>query len=284
MDDSNKLGRVRRCLARGKLGYNDDDLVKTMGQALRAAAADAPEVRPLLAQLQTLPGLGETSAAEILFEIFSLVEQHQAWEAMMRVSARELEQQLLNWTMANSGAEHRDYLGMSQIGHCPRKLYDQLRQGREWTQQSHLYCYQGYLHERDILARLAALDAGKLGPPQAFSDFGGRFQGHSDGSWAGHLLEIKSTIDWELPNGRVSQWHYWQVQTYMRYGGFARALMIYVARDTGRLRVLAIPRNEKIGELARLKAGEILEAVDHQQPPDCECGWCHKNRNQAQVA
>jgi hypothetical protein len=196
----------------------------------------------------------------------------------MTSAALDLKCQLLNWTMANSGAECRTYLGMSSIGECPLRLYNNLVHGRDWSVGQHLMCYLGYLHERDILARLAALNGSQLGPSREFSDFGGRFQGHSDGEWAGDLLEIKSTMAEVLGHiqqrGRIPRRHFWQVQTYMFYGRYACALVVYVARDTGDLYVAQIRRLDHIGEEARLKASAILEAVDHRQPPTCECGRC----------
>ena len=190
------------------------------------------------------------------------------------MQASELGKRLLNYTISHSGAETRGYLGMSAIGQCPRKLYLDMVQGREWTTQSHLFCYLGYLFEQSVLERLRAMKPDLLGPSREFSDFGGRFMGHSDGSWDGDLLEIKSITASRFPGGRISNGHYWQVQTYMRYGGYKRANVIYVARDTGEIRVIEVRFNSRIAELARLKAGSILEAVDRREPPECECGWC----------
>lgn len=187
---------------------------------------------------------------------------------------KDLAKKLLNYTITNSGAEHRTYLGMSAIGRCQRQLYHDLLHGREWTTQAHFYCYLGYLFERDILARLAAIDPNLLGPGQEFSDFAGRFMGHSDGEWDGDLLEVKSTTEDRLPNGRIPDQHFWQIQTYMHYGDYARAKIIYIARDTGSFRVRNIDRVHKMGELARIKAATILEAVDLRQPLACECGRC----------
>lgn len=191
------------------------------------------------------------------------------------MQASKLGKLLLNHTITHSGAERRTYLGMSQIGHCQRKLYYIMVQGREWTTQAHLYCHLGYLFEESILARLRAIEP-LLGPSREFSDFGGRFAGHSDGEWDGDLLEIKSTTSNLLidMNGRIPRNHFWQVQVYMFYGHYKQAQVIYVARDTGQLRVEAIRFHERTAELARLKAASILEAVDLRQPPECECGRC----------
>jgi hypothetical protein len=194
------------------------------------------------------------------------------------VNPVQLKDLLLDWTVANSGAEERNYLGMSAIGRCPRQLYDQMVGARTWNLQGHQLCYLGYLFERDVLARLQAINADLLGGPREFSDFGGRFQGHSDGEWDGDLLEIKSTTAETVreikETRRVPHDHYWQVQTYMHYGNYRRATVIYVARDRGDVYVASVPRNHRVGERARLKAATILEAVDHRQPPEGECGYC----------
>jgi hypothetical protein len=194
------------------------------------------------------------------------------------MNAVDLKQNLLNWTLANSGAECRTYLGMSAIGNCPLQLYNNMIYGRDWTTGQHLMCYEGYLHERDILDRLQALNGSQIGPGRELSAFGGRFQGHTDGEWDGDLLEIKSTRPetlnqiWET--GRLPMRHFWQVQCYMHYGHYRQAYVIYKVRDTGDLYVARLRYLNHIGEKCHLKASAVLEAVDHQQPPECECGRC----------
>ena len=192
------------------------------------------------------------------------------------MNASKLNSMLVNWTMNNSGIEYRDYLGMSAIGDCRLKLYTRMIQGQRFNLQDHLFCYEGYLAERDIIERLRSLDASALGPSQEFSDFGGRFQGHTDGSWDGDLLEVKSVAktEWLPTTDRIAAKHYWQVQIYMMYGRYEETKMIYKARDTGQMRVVHIKRNHRVGEMARIKAQEILEAVDHRRPPECDCGRC----------
>jgi hypothetical protein len=220
------------------------------------------------------------------------------------MEAIELKRMFLNWALANSGAEHRDYLGMSAIGQCPLRLYKQMVQGREWSTKDHLYCERGYAEEQRALMKLAALDGidisrlplypyaafrarlneliaerqGCLGPNREFVDFGGRFQGHSDGSWDGDLLEIKSVTQPKLEairaDGRLPGENYYQVQCMMHYGGYSRAMMVYVARDTGEMQMMLARRNERAGEAMRLKAATVLEAVEHKTPPECECRWC----------
>jgi hypothetical protein len=196
------------------------------------------------------------------------------------MQAEMLGKQLLNFTIAHSGAETRGYLGMSAIGQCPARLYREIVQGREWTTQSHLYCYVGYLFEQSVIERLKVMSPALLGPSREFSDFHGRFMGHSDGSFDGDLLEIKSITATKMAeiDGHIPHNHYWQVQTYMRYGGYKRAQVVYVTRDSGEMKVVEVRFNERVAELARLKAASILEAVDRREPPECECGWCNTDR------
>lgn len=194
------------------------------------------------------------------------------------MSASQLSTQLVQWTVQNSGAEHRDYLGMSQIGRCPLELYHQLLKGRAWNAQDHFYCYLGYLFENDIRTRLQGLDPARLGPGRAFSDFNGRFQGHTDGEWDGQLLEIKSVTASRLAPiraaHRVPIQHYQQSQIYMHYGRYQYATLIYIARDTGVIYVTSLAYRDYLADQLKLKAATILEAVDYQSPPDCECGFC----------
>lgn len=220
------------------------------------------------------------------------------------MQAPPLESKLLNFTLANAGVEHRDYLGMSAIGRCPLSLYREMIQGRQWTTQGRLYCERGYAEEQRILVKLAALDGldvtklplfpfkafrdqldamlksrpkpGDLGPSEIFSDFGGMFQGHSDGSWEDTLLEIKSTMSAKLPvnGGQIMHGHFWQAQCYMYYSGYRWATMIYVARDTGEIRVARVRYNERRAEMCRIRAAEVLEALERKRPPECVCGRC----------
>ena len=220
------------------------------------------------------------------------------------MEARDLKYSLLNWTYANSGIERRTYLGMSKIGHCSLRLYKEMIYGREATARDHLYCERGYAEEQRILMKLAAIDGidiaqlplfpyaafrarlneliavrqGCLGPDREFSDFGGRFQGHSDGSWEGDLLEIKSVgadkFDRIRQGSRLPSENYYQVQCYLHYGGYNRALVFYINRDTGDIYTRTIYYQEHIGEMLHLKAATILEHVDYRQPPPCDCGLC----------
>src|SRR5215208_5290958 len=84
----------------------------------------------------------------------------------------------------------RDYLGISAIGKCPRKVVREYLHGkntRDLTLQAHLMCYAGGLFERDVMRRLAEIGVAHIpaleGEQQieVVSALDPRFRGHVDG-------------------------------------------------------------------------------------------------------
>jgi len=196
------------------------------------------------------------------------------------MNANEISDQLLTWTIKNSGAEHRQYLGMSAISACPTELYRWMTRGRHWDTRSHLSCYSGYLFESDIKHRLMAIYGHLLKPGRELvADFDHRYMGHTDGEIDALLLEIKSVTNDKLErirsvDRRIPRNHYEQVQAYMRHGGYQLAVVVYVARDTGALWTTEITFNKPVAERLDEKARSILAAVDANREPKCTCGRC----------
>lgn len=176
--------------------------------------------------------------------------------------------------------EERNYLGMSSIGSCPRRLYFEMKNGREMPGPTlkRLF-HEGHLHEQDLLARLQqagyVVDLYQL---ELVAPFDARFRGHIDGVLAGTLLEIKSVNDERFmivqDLGALAE-HRAQAQIYMRYGSFADALIIYKQRSYGELHVVMLRHDEKESRLLEMKVQLILKAVDGKGPlPACSCGRC----------
>ncbi len=195
-----------------------------------------------------------------------------------------LTDQLLHHLRANSGLEqHRAYLGMSAISECPLELYRRFLGGQTLNDRAHAFCYLGYLFERDCKARLLAIGQYVAGSERELvAPWDARFQGHTDGETAaGDLLEIKSVSENRLlrirqDEGRLPNEHFYQVQTYLRYGPYERALVVYVCRETFEHYAVVAPRREAVGLAMEDKARRILAAVDSGRPPQCECGRCHR--------
>lgn len=194
-----------------------------------------------------------------------------------------VQDQILKHVMKHSGFEpDRKYIGMSAIAHCARDQYNDYVHGRRVNDQAHLYCYAGYLYENDLRARLT--DMGIYKPDSSVelvAPFDERFRGHTDGESAeGELIEIKSINAKGFllvqEQNRAKPDHYFQVQTYMYFGPWRDALIVYVCRETFEHYVLKIAKSKHVGEQMADKAKYVLAAIDAQQPPQCECGRCRR--------
>lgn len=207
------------------------------------------------------------------------------------MNAAVLQDALVRITAENSGhEEHRDYLGMSQIAKCPRRLFFEIQNGTPSDLDGKLRCYKGYQMECDLLTRMALvldlLGGDWILAPEVgeISALGEQFIGHPDGELVSLdgkeriLVEIKSTLqeslDRILERARIPTRHWWQVQCYLRFGGWERALIIYEARDTGRIYVHPVRRDERTGERCERKARLVLDALEVGAPPRCACGRC----------
>lgn len=202
---------------------------------------------------------------------------------MSNDDAKAIEHILASWTVNSSGHdERRDYLGMSGIGDCPLEQYRRFVSGQHFPPSALLRTHAGYVWERSIKERLAA--CGLLfigGERELVALFDSRFRGHTDGEIAfngrRYLLEIKSVVDFVLSETKskgIPKRHWMQVQAYEHFGGYDEAMILYVARDSGRLYLAAAERNAAAGRDIEERAKRILEAIDLGKPPACECGKC----------
>ena len=196
--------------------------------------------------------------------------------------------------------EYRNYLGMSGIGGCPREQYFRMTDPEPSDQRLQWYGWTGYLHEAGVkclLGRerdgvLTFLGARGLGR-ELVADFDGRYRGHVDVELSdGTLVEVKTT-GWrkllqQIKKERAKPRHYDQVQAYLKHGPYARAVVVYVARDIPHMSfykqggwlppfwcvdVEPWPARQ---EMLDQKAKAILKAVDGGKPPDCACRWCKR--------
>ena len=184
----------------------------------------------------------------------------------------------------NSGLDqHRDYLGISKIADCPRRAFREYHNGPSLTPESHVMCYAGYEQERLVMEILER--SGIARPPESInrevtSPFDNRLRGHIDGvAVDGSLLEIKSVnsrkFEKLFETGRALFPHYVQVQLYMRYGYFARALVVYRNRETYGHIVMSVRYVPERAEEFETKAKLLLQAIDENKLPACECRHCH---------
>lgn len=191
-----------------------------------------------------------------------------------------------NWTCNNNGMEVRDYLGMSQIGRCAVELYEELRNGRPGLGvRGSLGCYEGLLHQRDLLARLEAMELYRPGRVLV-APWSERYRGHTHGelvdpaTGAVELLVIKSVTVRRFEEvrdmGRPVAMEGDQVQAYMCYGGYERAMILYKCRETGELWPVPVRSDKERQIRLNEKAAAVLRAVDCGIAPRCGCARCRE--------
>lgn len=214
----------------------------------------------------------------------------------MTINAITLKDKLCQGLREKSGLEkQRNYLGMSGIGQCPRKLYSDFVEGRTGaSDQQHWYCWTGYLHEAAVIKLLAEEQGGGgagekelLRQVEVVAGYDERFRGHVDYVLSERVIEVKS-VGWEKflkirEDGWPQYEHRCQVQMYLRHGGWARGLVIYIARDVPHREfdgppfwVFEVEPDEVLADRMDKKAKEVLAAIDRREPPACTCNWCRR--------
>lgn len=202
------------------------------------------------------------------------------------MDGKELKAHLSRAMINNSGLEqHRPYLGMSQISNCPRRSYYEVVAGREHlNNQMHWYCWTGYLHEAALLKLLES--NGAFRGIEVVVAFDARFRGHVDDVLDNEVIEIKS-VGWDKflrirRDGPVEA-NVDQIQMYLRHGGWPKAHLIYIARDVPHREWRGLPLwgfdiypDQERADRLDAKAKHILAAIDAEEPPDCDCGWCRR--------
>lgn len=217
----------------------------------------------------------------------------------MTINAITLKDQLCQGLREKSGLEgQRNYLGMSGIGQCPRRLYLDFVEGRvSASDQQHWYCWTGYVHEAAVI-RLLAEDLTEA-PPQGskptdllrqvevVAGYDQRFRGHVDYVLSERVIEVKS-VGWDKfvrirDDDQPQYEHRCQVQMYLRHGGWARGLVIYIARDVPHREfdgppfwVFEVEPDEVMADRLDRKAQDVLAAIDRREPPACTCSWCRR--------
>lgn len=163
---------------------------------------------------------------------------------------------------------HRRYLGMSQIHRGEKDIIDSMKQGVELDAYQLRIHGVGYVFERIIKEKLTK--AGVMivdSERELVAGFDNRFRGHTDGDLVdGSVVDVKSTVEEKLKrieaDRRLPNAHYVQAQMYMYHGGYDRAMIVYVARDTGRILVRSVKYDGKTAGFYNEKAKRILSALD----------------------
>jgi hypothetical protein len=188
---------------------------------------------------------------------------------------------------AHSGLEmKRDYLGISQVGKCPRQVVREYLHGKtEPSLQAHEMCYAGYLFEQDVMRRLYEIGVAYVpalegqGQKEVVAPFDERLRGHIDGETVdGDLLEIKSVSRAKFEKVKSTHMafteHFSQVQLYMKYGPWKKCWIVYVCRETMEHHVVRVPYVHTHAVKMEIRAQRMLAWIDQGILPACECRNC----------
>ena len=192
----------------------------------------------------------------------------------------EAETKIMQYIRSHSGFEtHRPYLGMSHLGQCPRRLYDEFMFGQPADDRAHLGAFAGYSMEKIEMELLIGAGIAKEAPWELECNEDPLLRGHIDAETVdGDLLEIKSvnTRKFETVTGnkRPQKEHFEQVQAYMHFGHYRNTLIVYVCRETFQHAVFEVPYVPSVANRLIANAKKVLQAIHEQKRPECECGRC----------
>jgi len=190
----------------------------------------------------------------------------------------------------NAAEPRRTYLGMSQIGKlCERSLWLDFNGAERIPVEGRIarVFENGKSSEERIIADLKAAGFGIVDQQIEFSDFDGRFKGHGDGIIKGvtkklHVLEIKTANDANFKAfkklGIKHRPEYdAQVQCYMGYGQYERALFVVENKNNQELYTERVHFNPEQFQALKAKAHRIITTPE--APAKCvnesECRFCN---------
>jgi len=186
----------------------------------------------------------------------------------------DLQKQLVNYIVQHSGHDRRrPYIGLSGIADCEAVIYDRYVHGTPASIEEHMKTSISYDLEHALVEKLRKLRLYK--PSEEIILYDGLAQGHTDGRVGSDLLELK-TIEREqwFPEHYLPVRIFYQVQAYLHYLSLPWAQVVYLARDTGAVRVYGIRRDEWKGEEIAQKLDRLVTAVTNMVRPECSCGRC----------
>lgn len=184
----------------------------------------------------------------------------------------------------------RHYLGMSSIGKpCARALWYGFRgytpsaiDGR-----AKMIFALGDAVEEEVVKWLTLAGYTVTDRQRAFTALNGFFRGHWDGCIEGitkrpHVLEIKSANAKRFAAFKsqgvraVSPAYYCQVQCYMAYSGFERALFVVMCKDTCELYTERVYFNKPDFQAIEARARQVICCNDvfNLEADNRACEWC----------
>lgn len=160
----------------------------------------------------------------------------------------------------------RDYVSISHCYDSPEKMIDTFFNGFEDSLEIRLRCYTGYKCEADLLKRLGLVFGDRVKMCPAIYEYDGLVKGHPDFIFDGYPADCKSVpLDEHLPDGRLPNRVFWQMQGYMLYMKKEKALVIYESKATGRIKDYWVHANRTIQSQIKDKFDYVVNEIRSRQ-------------------
>lgn len=185
------------------------------------------------------------------------------------------------------------YLGMSGIGQCPRLQWFRFHHPNRLSEPSprlRRIFELGHACEDQAMRIMFRMDGITVLTTQAeYSDFDGRFRGHSDVvfRWAG-LPGVKIVGDWKTMNARrfgqfkkeglraSNEVYFAQLMVYAFYEHAEWVALLAYCKDTSEIEAEFLPYDDEAAQMYRRRAELILTS---STPPECTGGRFCECRN-----
>jgi len=200
------------------------------------------------------------------------------------------------WKDKGDNEEGRGHLGASEIGEeCERKLWLSFRRCDKKEFDGRLYRLfdRGKREEATVIQELEGMGCHVFGTQDSFRATWGHFGGSTDGCVLGiptaertpHILEIKthskkSFADLEKKGVQEAQPKHWaQMQIYMKFSGYSRALYYAVCKDDDNIYLERLKEDKPAQQALMAKAERIVFAEQPSQriagsPAFYKCKMC----------
>lgn len=175
----------------------------------------------------------------------------------------DITKKLEAYTAANSNFEtSRNYISMSHASSTVEEIINSWKNGFEDSLQIRLRCYKGYQMEKDLVGRIFNTFPNEVEKHPELTAFNGIVKGHPDFAFMKYPSDVKAVpLEEHLPGFKLPRRVYAQMQAYMFYGNKSKALVIYEARDSGKIQHYWIDANNKIQQEIDQKFRTVIKEL-----------------------
>jgi hypothetical protein len=171
------------------------------------------------------------------------------------------------YTATHSNFEtSRNYVSISHAYDSAEQMISTYFNGFEDSLEIRLRCYTGYKCERDMLQRIGKVFGDRVKMCPEIYEYEGLVKGHPDFMLDEYPADCKTVpLDEHLPDGRMPNRVFWQMQGYMLYLQKEKSIVIYESKATGKIQDYTIHRNHNIQAQIKAKFDAVVKEIKARQ-------------------